>query len=328
MNDAAAGNSSDRSRRGHLRAMIFAAQSAAADARSRSTCGRGRVATGISPDSIAGYELLSELHRGGQGVVYRGVQKSTKRTVAIKVLKEGPFAGPAERTRFEREIQILVALQDRRIVAIHDRGIAAGSHYFVMDYIAGQPLDVYVARDLAVRDVLALFVQICEALNVAHLLGIVHRDLKPGNILIDETGAPHVLDFGLAKSVQGSSAYVASAMTATGQFVGSLPWAAPEQVRSGGAITARTDVYSLGVLLYQALTGRFPYSVTGDLDLVLRNVHTAEPVRPRSLRRELDDEVETMVLKCLAKDPERRYESAGALGRDLEHYLRGEPIDA
>ncbi|HWL92284.1 MAG TPA: protein kinase [Phycisphaerae bacterium] len=331
MNDGpVSGNGNDGSRAQHLRALIFAAQSATADARSFGHDRARRTSvTGPPLHAIAGYELLGELHRGGQGVVYQGIQESTKRKVAIKVMKEGPFAGAGDRSRFEREIRILGALQDRRIVAIHNSGSAAGSHYFVMDYVAGAPLDVFTAgRAATVREIVALFVQISEAVNTAHLLGIVHRDLKPGNILIDESGAPHVLDFGLAKSITGSvRGHGVSAMTMTGQFVGSLPWAAPEQVR-GGMITARTDVYSLGVLLYQTLTNRFPYPIVGELDQILRNIQAIEPVRPRAIRRDIDDELETIVLKCLAKEPERRYASAGALGRDLEYYFRGEPIDA
>lgn len=283
----------------------------------------------LPPDgSFAGYQILREIHRGGQGVVFQAVQKSTNRKVAIKVMREGPFAGGDDRARFDREVQILAQLKHPNIVAIHDTGVAAGCHYFVMDYISGQPLDVHMASGpRSVKDTLRLFASICTAVNAAHLRGIIHRDLKPGNIRIDHAGEPHVLDFGLAK-VATHGADVA-AMTQTGQFVGSVPWASPEQAEcSSSVIDIRTDVYSLGVVLYQMLTGKFPYEVVGAMRDVLERVATAAPVRPRTIRREINDEVETIVLKCLSKDRERRYQSAGELARDVERYLRGEPIEA
>lgn len=327
--------------------------------------------SGPPPDSFAGYQILREVHRGGQGVVYQALQKSTNRKVAIKVMREGPFAGAADKARFEREVQVLGQLKHPNIVAIHDTGIAAGCHFFVMDYISGQPLDVYMAgaaepegtgnrekvagkRDrggrgsrragarradsgrpgLSVDSTLRLFVKICEAVNAAHLRGVIHRDLKPGNIRIDNDGEPHVLDFGLAKvatplspPLEGGDAR--GVMTMTGQFVGSLPWASPEQAEgTPGKVDIRTDVYSLGVVLYQMLTGKFPYEVVGSMRDVLDRIMHAEPVRPRTIRREINDEVETIVLKCLSKERERRYQSAGELARDIERYLRHEPIEA
>jgi len=247
-------------------------------------------------------------------------------------MKEGPFAGPADRARFEREVQILAHLQHPNIVAVHDSGVAAGCFYSVMDYISGQPLDAFMENGrLSIRETLILFRKICNAVNAAHLRGIIHRDLKPSNIRIDPAGEPHVLDFGLAKvspfdPIAGGGSPV---MTVTGQFVGSLPWASPEQAEGRPSrIDVRTDVYSLGVVLYQMLTAMFPYDVVGSMRDVLDRILHAEPVRPRTLRRQVDDEVETIVLKCLAKEPERRYQTAGDLDRDLQRYLQGEPIEA
>ena len=282
---------------------------------------------GPAQDSFAGYHILREIHRGGQGVVYQAIQKSTKRKVALKVMKEGPFASPGEQARFDREVQILGQLSHPNIVAIHDSGQAAGCHYFVMDYIGGQPLDVCMASGArSIENALRLFAKICSAVNAAHLRGITHRDLKPGNIRVDESGEPHILDFGLAKLATGTAS---SAMTLTGQFVGSLPWASPEQAEGlPGKIDLRTDVYSLGVVLYQMLTGRFPYEVVGNMHDVLGRIMRAEPERPSTIRRQINDEVETIVLKCLAKERERRYQSAGELARDVGHYLAGEPIEA
>ena len=158
-------------------------------------------------DSFVGYQIVREIHRGGQGVVYQAVQQSTKRKVALKVMKEGPFAGPSDRARFDREVQVLGQLNHRSIVAIHDTGVAAGCQYFVMDYISGQPLDVYIASsEWSVEETLRLFVRICEAVNAAHLHGVIHRDLKPSNIRVDAEGQPHILDFGLAKVASGEPA--------------------------------------------------------------------------------------------------------------------------
>jgi tetratricopeptide (TPR) repeat protein/predicted Ser/Thr protein kinase len=289
---------------------------------------------GISAaDSLPGYEIVRELHRGGQGVVYQAIQKGTKRKVAVKVIREGPFADSRDRARFEREIQILGQLEHPNIVDIHESGTSASGHfYYVMDYVRGQPLDVYIAeRDLSLKQMLELFAKICEAVAVAHLHGVIHRDLKPGNIHIDTDGEPHILDFGLAKVAAGQATGDThlQAMTRTGQFIGSLPWASPEQAAGvPNRIDVRTDVYSLGVILYQMLTGRFPYEVVGNLRDVLNNILTTEPARPSTIRREINDEVETIVLNALAKEPERRYQSAGSLAEDVQRFLRGEPIRA
>ncbi|MCC6485997.1 MAG: protein kinase, partial [Candidatus Hydrogenedentes bacterium] len=178
---------------------------------------------------------------------------------------------------------------------------------------------------------LRLFVKVCEAVNVAHLRGIIHRDLKPANIRVDTEGEPHVLDFGLARVALGAltDASRPQMMTVTGDFVGSPPWAAPEQAEGlPHLIDVRTDVYALGVILFQVLTGQFPYDVTGNILDILERVRSAEPMRPSTFRRDIGDEVETIVLKCLAKDRERRYQSAGELARDIRHYLDGEPIEA
>ena len=287
---------------------------------------------GSLPASFAGYQILREVHRGGQGVVYQAIQSSTKRMVALKVLREGVFATPGEQARFEREVEILGQLNHPNIVAIHDRAHVAGRHYFVMDYIQGEPLDTWLAKGThAVEETLRLFAKICHAVNAAHLLGFTHRDLKPGNIRVDERGEPHILDFGLARVALGPESPDSGtpAMTLTGQFIGSVPWASPEQAEGMPAkIDLRTDVYSLGVILYQMLTGAFPYKTTGNMHDVLARIIQAEPVRPRKLRQSINDEVETIVLKCLSKERERRYQSAGELARDVDRYLAGDPVEA
>ncbi len=286
----------------------------------------------VPRDSFPGYDIVREIHRGGQGVVYQAIQKSTNQKVAIKVIREGPFATSKERQRFEREIHILGQLNHPNIVGIHDSGQSAGVSYVVMDYIHGQNLDAYLASSkLSIDDILKLFTTICSAVNEAHLRGVVHRDLKPGNILVDANGQPHILDFGLAKLAvhdPSDDAHV-RAMTMTGQFLGSLPWASPEQAMGTPSnIDIRTDVYSLGVILYHMLTGKFPYKVVGNMREVLDNILKAEPAKPSTIRRQINNEVETIVLKCLSKERERRYQSAGELARDIAHYLAGEPIEA
>lgn len=279
--------------------------------------------------TVPGYRVLHEIHRGGQGVVYQALQESTRRKVAIKVLKDGPLADESELARFDREVDVLSRLNHPHIVAIHDRGLTAGHAYYVMDYIPGRSLDAYVAgAGLSTKETLKLFRQVCEAVNIAHLRGVIHRDLKPSNIRIDEDGEPRVLDFGLAKMATDAS-WSAAAMTMTGQFVGSLPWASPEQAEGRSELLdIRTDVYSLGVILYQLLTGSFPYLVSGPMSEVVRSIIHESPTRPSTIVPTIDRDVEIIVLKCLAKEPERRYQSAGELARDIQRYLDGEPIEA
>ncbi|MHC5212560.1 MAG: protein kinase domain-containing protein [Planctomycetota bacterium] len=281
---------------------------------------------GPRPDLIPGYTVLSEIHRGAQGVVYEAVRESTGKRVAIKVMREGPHAGEMNRARFEREIAVLAQMRHPNIVSVHDSGSSAGSFYFVMDLIEGWPLDEYVERhELSVKASLRLFADIARAVNAAHLHGVIHRDIKPGNIRIDEDGQPHVLDFGLAKLEDGEP----STMTTTGQFIGTLPWSAPEQSDgSASLVDVRTDVYALGVILFEMLTGRLPYDLDGGPLEAMERIRSSDPIRPRKLRPEIDDEVETIVLTCLAKEPERRYQTAGELARDVLDYLDGYPIAA
>lgn len=280
----------------------------------------------LPPDAFPGYRIIEEIHRGGQGVVYQALQESTQRLVAVKVLRESQLLAAADIARFEQEVRILGRLRHPNIVRIYDSRVSDGRFYYVMDYIAGRPLDTYVSEThLPADGLVRLFVKICEAVHAAHLLGIIHRDLKPGNIRIDAAGEPYVLDFGLSKLAGDDD----SSMTLTGQFVGSAPWASPEQAAGRtDTIDLRSDVYSLGVLLYQMLTGRFPYQVRGTPGEVLSQVLGADPTPPRRHLPSLSSDLETITLKCLQKEPERRYQSAGDLARDLERYLAREPIEA
>ncbi len=365
LEDVAAGRAPDAAVEAHL-AECQACRDALERIRADNTFLRGFAIGGSFPRppagprpiiEIPGYSIVRELHHGGQGVVYLAVQHATKREVAIKVMRQGPFATVADRARFEREIEALSKLEHPNIVTVHDAGVAAGFHYFVMNFVDGKPLDE-AARDLlrvpdpasgsrraagaraapgraGLVELLRLFIKACDAVHAAHLQGVIHRDLKPSNICVDRRGEPHILDFGLSKAVGPRSG---AAMTETGQFVGSLPWASPEQIEgAAGKIDLRTDVYSLGVILYQLLTGKLPFDVGSNLRHAVDEILFREPARPSIAAAEtpasdgavtLDDELDTVVLKCLAKDRARRYQSAGDLARDLRRYLAGEPIEA
>ncbi|MFQ5430116.1 MAG: tetratricopeptide repeat protein [Phycisphaerae bacterium] len=307
----------------------------------------------MGPASIPGYDIVSEIQRGAQGVVYRAIQQATKRTVALKVMLSGAFASVRQRQRFEREIDLAAALQHPAIATVFDSGVAPdGSCYFAMEYIDGQPLDAYMrsVRDAgptddpkSVNTALKLFAKICEAVHHAHQHGVIHRDLKPANIRVDPDGRPHVLDFGLAKLTGVEAPRDGSLRTLTGEFVGTLAYASPEQTKGDPrGVDTLTDVYSLGVILYEMLTGHLPYSVTGPIVEVLRSIAEADPEPPSSWYRRsmqvsikgdeapyrVNYEIDTIILKALAKEKPRRYASVEAFRRDIEHYLAGEPIDA
>lgn len=312
----------------HERALIRAALVDVADTVGPFATSSSRTSPTIDapPIEFPGYELLHEIHRGGQGVVFKAQQIATRRTVALKWLRNGPLATPRERLRFEREVEILTQLRHPHVVAIHDSGTTAGHFYCVMDCVDGRPLVTRaVPNRRAMLDALRLFATICDAVQAAHVAGIAHRDLKPSNILIDAAGEPRVIDFGLAKPL---SDLKDSDATQTGQFVGSLQWASPEQVRGDSGVDLRTDVYSLGVVLFQMLTGELPYAGHMGARNIMECVLTAAPLRPRALNSVIDDDVETIILKCLSKERERRYQSAGDLAADVRRYLAGEAIEA
>lgn len=297
-------------------------------------------------DDIDGYKVIREISRGGQGVIYLAEQQATNRKVAIKLLVEGRGASAATERRFDREIQLVAQLKHPNIVTIFHSGTTRdGQPFYVMDFVRGRNLDVHIEETKpTLHEALRLFMTICDAVQYAHHRGIIHRDLKPSNVIVDVEARPRLLDFGLAKWVAGPSETMISM---SHHIMGTLAYMAPEQTRSNpDAIDTRTDVYALGVILYQMLTGAYPYAVNGDLPDVLRNISESPPAAPsaqwskatgikaeitgaqRRARCPIDDEVQTIVLRALAKEPERRYQSAGELARDVGHYLAGEPIEA
>lgn len=274
---------------------------------------------------IPGYEAAREVARGGQGIVYRAVQAATRRIVAIKILAEHGRA--ADRRRFEREVDLAASLRHPGIVGVYDGGtLPDGRPYLVMEFVEGRPIDEHVQAERATPlAIAALMAQVADAVAAAHRRGIIHRDLKPANIRVDATGVPRILDFGLAKGAEAGQPEVSQA----GQFLGSLPWASPEQVRGDPAsIDTRSDIYSLGVVLFQLLAGRLPYDTSGPLSSVVRAIAQTPAPALAALRGDVPEDLAIVVARCLAKEPERRYQSASELALDLQRTVAGEPIQA
>src|SRR5436309_4360238 len=268
------------------------------------------------------YELLEVIGRGGQGVVYRARQKSLNRTVALKVIGLGHWATEAHLKRFRREAEAAARLDHPCIVPIHEVGEREGSCYFSMNLVEGSQLDDVAKREpMPLRRAAELIVKLARAVHYAHEHGILHRDIKPGNVLLDRNGEPHLTDFGLARLVESEST-----VTRTLEVLGTPSYMAPEQAQGdNAAVSNATDVYGLGAVLYQLLTGHPPFA-GGTTYETIKLLLDTEPRLPRVLNPKIDRDLSTICLKCLEKDPKRRYSSALALAEDLERWLKHEPI--
>ena len=271
------------------------------------------------------YDLVDTIAKGGMGVVYKARHVKLNRIVALKMILSGKFADDLEVQRFYSEAEAAAKLRHPNIVGIHDIGECEGQHYFSMDYIEGKSLaDLLKDNALPPRQAAELMRTIATAMHFAHTEGIVHRDLKPSNILLDAAGSPLITDFGLAKQVQGGSGQ--SQMTIAGTVVGTPSYMPPEQAAGRiELINVRSDVYSLGAILYEMLSGRPPFRGTGVVE-TLRQVQEVEPVALRVLNKNIPRDLETICHKCLQKEPSKRYATAGELADELGRYLRGEPI--
>src|SRR6184192_3389359 len=271
---------------------------------------------------LGDYELLEEVGRGGQGVVFRARQKSLNRTVALKVISLGQWASKAHLKRFRREAEAAASLDHTCIVPIYEVGERDGSCYFSMKFVEGGQLDEVVRRKLmSIRQAAELIAKVARTVHYAHEHGILHRDIKPGNILLDAKGEPHLTDFGLARLLETEST-----VTRTMEVLGTPSYMAPEQaVGNNAAVSGATDVYGLGAVLYQLLTGHPPFAGGTTFETIKLLLDT-EPRQPRLWNPKIDRDLATICLKCLDKDPQRRYSSALALAEDLERWLKHEPI--
>lgn len=293
-------------------------------------------------EALEGYEILEQFDYGGQGRVFKAIQTATNRTVAIKVLLDGPLATKRHRDRFIREIELVSRLKEPGVVTVYDSGTLRDRPYLVMEFVDGLPIDDYVCAERPdVKGRIQLFLQVCNAIAAAHRHGIIHRDLKPTNILVDGNGRVHVLDFGLAKEVgDASRSGTRAVLSQTGLIVGTLRYLSPEQAWGhNGSIDTRSDVYTLGVILFELLTGLPPYPTNGARETVLHRIRTGEATGLRRAiaiaggdgvvePKHIDRDLETILLRCLTKEPDRRYQSVVALSDDLERYVRGDVIEA
>jgi serine/threonine protein kinase len=284
----------------------------------------GKAATRPRTGVFGDYELLDEIGRGGMGVVYKAQQISLNRIVALKMILAGRLADEEDLQRFRAEAEAAGRLQHPNIVAIHEVGEVDGQHFFSMEYIDGSSLaQRLLSGPLSGRTAARYVRQIARAMHCAHQSGTLHRDLKPGNIMVDRADEPHVTDFGLAKRLGGDPG-----QTRTGTVLGTPSYMAPEQAAGKSReLGPACDIYALGAVLYELLTGRPPFRADTPLNTVMQVLEN-EPLPPRLLNASIDPDLETICLKCLEKDPARRYATAEELACDLDRYLSCEPITA
>jgi eukaryotic-like serine/threonine-protein kinase len=274
--------------------------------------------------TLGAYELLSELGRGGMGVVYKARQKGLDRIVALKMILAGSHAGQDDVARFRVEAEAIARLQHPHIVQVHDIGEHDGQPYFSLEFCAGGSLEKKLrGKPLPPREAASIVELLARAIQVAHDHSILHRDLKPANVLLTEEGTPKITDFGLAKKLDE----LGQGRTRTGAIVGTPSYMAPEQAAAKKEIGPAADVYALGAILYECLVGRPPFQAATALDTILQ-VMAEEPVPPRRLNSKVPRDLEVACMKCLAKAPRARYARAADLADDLHRFLEGEPIRA
>ena len=280
------------------------------------------------PPEIEGYKILDKLGESGQGQIWRAIQLSTQRQVALKVPRIGLLSYDKALARFEREVELAAGLKHPNIAHIHDSGIRQGIYYCAMDLIEGTHLDMYVKQqNLTQREILELMRTVCQAVQYAHQNGVIHRDLKPSNIMVTEDGQPYIVDFGLAKSLLEDDSTLT--VSAYGEAAGTPAYMSPEQAAGRtDKVDTRTDVYSLGIILFTLLTGANPHHLSGSRFEVMRRIADEEVVRPRTFNRKIDKDLEALLLKALDRNPNRRYSSAAGLTEDIDNYLTGAPLIA
>jgi len=306
---------------------------------SLTTLGRGRARDGLEKDSqgaewslgrlkkqefpidFGDYVLLSEIDRGGMGIVFKAKHKSLPRTVALKVIRSGEFASESELQRFRVEAEAIATVKHANIVPIFEFGEVCGLIYFTMEYVDGCDLSTALRdREFTPREAVRMLIKIADAVSTAHRLGIIHRDLKPSNILVDRNGEPYLIDFGLAKrTVQDSE------VTWSGQILGTAAYMSPEQANGKAEFTPQVDVYSLGAVLYCAVTGQPPFTGESTLEILLQVVHS-EPPSARQINKSVSRALDRLIVRAMARNPKDRYPTAEALKVDLQHLLMDEPI--
>lgn len=280
------------------------------------------------PPKIEGFEIEEEIGHGAMGTVWRALDKAANREIAIKVIHGHAYMSQNARRRFEREIELAARLEHPHIARVYESGAHEKPSYYTMEFLRdARPLDRYVMEEaLDKRSILQLMRKICLAVEYAHQHGVIHRDLKPSNIMVTPDGEPHVVDFGLAKDMLYRDTNLE--LSVDGETLGTPAYMSPEQAGGIDQIGTRSDIYSLGVILYYLLTSVWPYDVTGPYYEVLNNIQECEPQRPSKVVPYFDSDIEAILLKTLAKRPDDRYRSAGEFADDIEQWMEGRPVTA
>ncbi len=275
----------------------------------------------VTPPEVPGFEIGPLLGCGGMGVVWQATQVYPHREVALKVMNAPALMAETARARFRMEVEVATRLEHPNIARVYQCSLERPPHYFTMELVKGRHLDEYVKQEgLAARQMAELMRSVCLAIVYAHQRGVIHRDIKPSNIIVTPDGQPHIVDFGVAKRLDDESSHLTVSGATGGP--GTLAYMSPEQV-TGKSVDTRTDIYSLGVVFYRLLTGRWPYDVSGPDYQTMQNIEQREALSLRRLNPDVDADLETIVLTMLAKDPAERYQSASELAQDIGNWLHG-----